>query len=63
MSSGLSESCASALRIAEAEYKDKVFVVPKILSTGLIFKRLPTAAAAGVILPPFLKYFNNILKI
>ncbi len=27
MSSGLSESCASALRIAEAEYKDKVFVV------------------------------------
>ena len=27
MSSGLSESCASALRVAEAEYKGKVFVV------------------------------------
>ncbi len=27
MSSGLSESCASALRVAEAEYKDRVFVV------------------------------------
>lgn len=27
MSSGLSESCASALRVAEADYKDKVFVV------------------------------------
>lgn len=27
MSSGLSESCASALRVAEVEYKDRVFVV------------------------------------
>lgn len=27
MSSGLSESCVSALRVAEAEYKNKVFVV------------------------------------
>ena len=38
---------------------------PRMMSTGLIFKRVPRAAAAGVIRPPFFKYLSvsTVIKI